>query len=73
MRICLRKSSTDARACWASRMDTNACNPIPKARTSTSARYPFNTPFGNIVYQDVEVKIDEKTLQDIANDYVLFP
>ena len=26
---------------------------------------PFQTPFG-IQYQDVEVKIDEKTLQDIA-------
>ena len=29
------------------------------------APYPFQTPFG-IQYQDVEVKIDEKTLQDIA-------
>ena len=35
--------------------------------TKGYAPYPFNTPFGNIVYQDVEVKIDEKTLQDIAN------
>jgi Ca-activated chloride channel family protein len=30
------------------------------------APYPFKTPFGNTVYQDVEVQIDEKTLQDIA-------
>ena len=29
------------------------------------APYPFQTPFG-IQYQDVEVKIDEETLQDIA-------
>jgi len=29
------------------------------------APYPFQTPFG-IQYQDVEVKIDEKTLQDVA-------
>jgi Ca-activated chloride channel family protein len=29
------------------------------------APYPFQTPFG-VQYQDVEVKIDEKTLQDIA-------
>ena len=29
------------------------------------APYPFQTPLG-IQYQDVEVKIDEKTLQDIA-------
>ena len=29
------------------------------------APYPFQTPFG-IQYQEVEVKIDEKTLQDIA-------
>ena len=35
--------------------------------TKGYAPYPFNTPFGNIVYQDVEVKIDEKTLQNIAN------
>ena len=35
--------------------------------TKGYAPYPFNTPFGNIVYQDVEVKIDEKTLQDIAH------
>ena len=29
------------------------------------APYPFQTPFG-IQYQDVEVKIDEQTLQDVA-------
>ena len=34
--------------------------------TEGFAPYPFKTPFGNTVYQDVEVKIDEKTLQDIA-------
>ena len=33
--------------------------------TEGLAPYPFQTPFG-IKYQDVEVKIDEKTLQDIA-------
>ena len=33
--------------------------------TKGLAPYPFKTPFG-IQYQDVEVKIDEKTLQDIA-------
>lgn len=33
--------------------------------TEGFAPYPFQTPFG-IKYQDVEVKIDEKTLQDIA-------
>jgi Ca-activated chloride channel family protein len=33
--------------------------------TEGFAPYPFNTPFG-IQYQEVEVKIDEKTLQDIA-------
>ena len=33
--------------------------------TQGFAPYPFQTPFG-IQYQDVEVKIDEKTLQDIA-------
>ena len=33
--------------------------------TEDFAPYPFQTPFG-IQYQDVEVKIDEKTLQDIA-------
>ena len=33
--------------------------------TEGSAPYPFQTPFG-IQYQDVEVKIDEETLQDIA-------
>ena len=31
------------------------------------APYPFKTPFGTTVYQDVEVKIDEETLQDIAS------
>lgn len=30
------------------------------------APYPFKTPFGTTVYQDIEVQIDEKTLQDIA-------
>ena len=34
--------------------------------TEGFAAYPFQTPFG-IQYQDVEVKIDEKTLQDIAS------
>tara|TARA_B100001758_G_C18205267_1_gene502020 strand:- start:174 stop:860 length:687 start_codon:yes stop_codon:yes gene_type:complete len=33
--------------------------------TEGYAPYPFQTPFG-VQYQDVEVKIDEKTLQDIA-------
>jgi Ca-activated chloride channel family protein len=33
--------------------------------TKGVAPYPFQTPFG-IQYQDVEVKIDEETLQDIA-------
>lgn len=33
--------------------------------TKGFAPYPFETPFG-IQYQDVEVKIDEKTLQNIA-------
>jgi Ca-activated chloride channel homolog len=33
--------------------------------TEGFAPYPFQTPFG-IQYQDVEVKIDETTLQDIA-------
>jgi Ca-activated chloride channel family protein len=33
--------------------------------TEGFAPYPFQTPFG-IQYQEVEVKIDEKTLQDIA-------
>ena len=33
--------------------------------TEGYAPYPFPTPFG-IQYQDVEVQIDEKTLQDIA-------
>ena len=33
--------------------------------TEGFAPYPFQTPFG-IQYQDVEVKIDEKTLQDVA-------
>ena len=35
--------------------------------TQGYAPYPFKTPFGTTVYQDVEVKIDEKTLQDIAS------
>ena len=34
--------------------------------TEGFAPYPFQTPFG-IQYQDVEVQIDEKTLQDIAS------
>ena len=33
--------------------------------TEGFAPYPFQTPFG-VKYQDVEVQIDEKTLQDIA-------
>tara|TARA_B100001250_G_scaffold204649_2_gene175636 strand:+ start:10104 stop:10946 length:843 start_codon:yes stop_codon:yes gene_type:complete len=33
--------------------------------TKGLAPYPFETPFG-LQYQDVEVKIDEETLQDIA-------
>ncbi|MGC6491027.1 MAG: vWA domain-containing protein [Flavobacteriales bacterium] len=35
--------------------------------TQGYAPYPFKTPFGTTVYQDVEVKIDEETLQDIAS------
>ncbi len=35
--------------------------------TQGYAPYPFKTPFGTTVYQDVEVQIDEKTLQDIAS------
>ena len=35
--------------------------------TQGYAPYPFKTPFGKTVYQDVEVKIDEQTLQDIAS------
>ena len=35
--------------------------------TQGYAPYPFKTPFGTTVYQDVEVKIDEQTLQDIAS------
>jgi len=34
--------------------------------TEGFAPYPFQTPFG-VQYQDVEVKIDENTLQDIAS------
>ena len=33
--------------------------------TEGYAPYPFRTPFG-VQYQDIEVQIDEKTLQDIA-------
>ena len=33
--------------------------------TKGFAPYPFQTPFG-VQYQDVEVRIDENTLQDIA-------
>ncbi len=33
--------------------------------TQGYAPYPFQTPFG-VQYQDIEVQIDEKTLQDIA-------
>lgn len=36
------------------------------AGTEGTAPYPFIGPFGNTVYQDVEVKIDEKTLTQIA-------
>lgn len=35
--------------------------------TKGYAPYPFKTPFGTTVYQDVEVNIDEQTLQDIAS------
>jgi len=35
--------------------------------TKGYAPYPFKTPFGTTVYQDVEVKIDEETLQNIAS------
>lgn len=35
--------------------------------TEGYAPYPFKTPFGTTVYQDVEVQIDEETLQDIAS------
>lgn len=34
--------------------------------TEGYAPYPFKTPFGTTVYQDVEVNIDEETLQDIS-------
>ncbi len=34
--------------------------------TKGMAPYPVQTPFGNVVYQDVEVQIDEETLQKIA-------
>ena len=32
--------------------------------TKGFAPYPFKTPFGTTVYQDVEVQIDEETLQE---------
>jgi Ca-activated chloride channel family protein len=35
--------------------------------TEGFAPYPFKTPFGTTIYQDIEVQIDEKTLQDIAS------
>ena len=35
--------------------------------TKGYAPYPFKTPFGTTVYQDVEVQIDEETLQNIAS------
>ena len=35
--------------------------------TQGFAPYPFKTPFGTTVYQDVEVQIDEETLQNIAS------
>lgn len=35
--------------------------------TQGYAPYPFKTPFGTTVDEDVEVKIDEQTLQDIAS------
>jgi Ca-activated chloride channel family protein len=35
--------------------------------TKGFAPYPFKTPFGTTVYQDVEVQIDEETLQNIAS------
>lgn len=35
--------------------------------TEGFAPYPFKTPFGTTVHQEVEVQIDEKTLQDIAS------
>ena len=35
--------------------------------TQGYAPYPFKTPFGTTVYQDVEVQIDEETLQNIAS------
>ena len=31
------------------------------------ATYPFKTPYGTTEYQEIEVKIDEQTLQDIAS------
>ena len=34
--------------------------------TEGYAPYPFKTPFGTTVFQDVEVNIDEETLQDIS-------
>lgn len=35
--------------------------------TQGYAPYPFKTPFGTTVYQDIEVQIDEETLQNIAS------
>jgi len=35
--------------------------------TKGYAPYPFKTPFGTTVFQDIEVQIDEETLQDIAS------
>ena len=37
--------------------------------TQGYAPYPFKTPFGTTVYQDVEVQIDEETLQNIVFCY----
>jgi Ca-activated chloride channel homolog len=34
--------------------------------TNGMAPYPFQNPFGGVVYQNVEVKIDEPTLKEIA-------
>lgn len=35
--------------------------------TEGFAPYPFKTPFGTTIFQDIEVQIDEETLQDIAS------
>ena len=34
--------------------------------TNGMAPYPFRSPLGGVIYQDVEVKIDEPTLKEIS-------